>query len=296
MIINDTVDYQSLAGKIEGVSFIDCPQDNTVLYVGKKLENRLHKLDQTRNCVVMLEEGMLLDDAIAESNTVIYSKHLLADYGLLSKILYDRENEQLSTAEYQMVNGATISTSAEIGDNVLIESGAFIDHKVIIGAGTRIRGGARIHHACIGEYCDIGEYTVIGAPSFTNTLDADGNRVPIYALSEVTIGDHVHISEFTRVNRGQSRSTTIGEYAKIDGHVAIGHDSVVGRNAVIAGSAILAGFVTIADNAYVGIGALLKPFVSVGENTTIGIGAVVVRSQPDNALAVGNPAKTLKKR
>ncbi len=53
--------------------------------------------------------------------------------------------------------------------------------------------------------------------------------------------------------------------------------------------------VTIGDNCWIGGGVTICPGVTIGNNVTIGAGSVVVKDIPDNCVAVGNPAKPIKK-
>lgn len=53
--------------------------------------------------------------------------------------------------------------------------------------------------------------------------------------------------------------------------------------------------VTIKRGAWLGVGAVILPGVTVGENAVIGAGAVVNRSIPDRAVAVGVPARVVKR-
>jgi acetyltransferase-like isoleucine patch superfamily enzyme len=48
--------------------------------------------------------------------------------------------------------------------------------------------------------------------------------------------------------------------------------------------------------ATIGAGCTINPGVTIGENTLIGAGSVVTRDVPDNAVAVGNPARIVSQR
>lgn len=50
----------------------------------------------------------------------------------------------------------------------------------------------------------------------------------------------------------------------------------------------------IGDNVSLGANVTIIGNVHIGNNVTIGAGSVVVKSIPDNAIAVGNPAKVIK--
>ncbi len=53
--------------------------------------------------------------------------------------------------------------------------------------------------------------------------------------------------------------------------------------------------VTVGDDVWVGGGAILCPGVTVGSGSVIGAGAVVVKDIPPGALAVGNPARVVRR-
>ncbi len=54
--------------------------------------------------------------------------------------------------------------------------------------------------------------------------------------------------------------------------------------------------VTIEDGCDIGTGALILPGVTIGEGSIVGAGAVVTKSIPSFSVAVGIPAKVIRKR
>ncbi|NEE60881.1 sugar O-acetyltransferase [Streptomyces sp. SID8455] len=53
--------------------------------------------------------------------------------------------------------------------------------------------------------------------------------------------------------------------------------------------------ITIGDNVWLGGGVIVCPGVSIGENTVVGAGAVVTKDLPANVVAVGNPARVIRR-
>lgn len=51
---------------------------------------------------------------------------------------------------------------------------------------------------------------------------------------------------------------------------------------------------TVGDNVSLGANVIIVGDVKIGDNVTIGAGAVVVKDIPDNAIAVGNPARVIR--
>ncbi len=52
--------------------------------------------------------------------------------------------------------------------------------------------------------------------------------------------------------------------------------------------------ITIGNNVWIGAGVTVLPGVKIGDNCVIGAGSVVVRSIPENSIAVGNPCRVIK--
>ena len=53
--------------------------------------------------------------------------------------------------------------------------------------------------------------------------------------------------------------------------------------------------VTIGDNVWLGAGAIVCPGVTIGAGTVVGAGAVVTRDLPSDIVAVGAPARVLRR-
>ncbi len=53
--------------------------------------------------------------------------------------------------------------------------------------------------------------------------------------------------------------------------------------------------IIIGNDVWIGGGSIILPGVKIGNNCVIGAGSVVTKDVPDNSMAVGNPAKVIKK-
>lgn len=184
--------------------------------------------------------------------------------------------------------------NVQIGKDVIIQPGSFIDHDVSIGDGSTILSGARISNATLGSNCIIKQNAVIGGYGFTITNDEFGNRMRIPSLGKVLIGDTVEIGSFSTVCCGSGNDTVIGNYVKIDDHVHIGHDIRIGSNVEITAGSIIGGYCLIKENCFIGLNATTKNRIVIGENTVIGMGSVVTQNVDDNMTVFGNPARILR--
>lgn len=52
--------------------------------------------------------------------------------------------------------------------------------------------------------------------------------------------------------------------------------------------------ILIKRNAWIGARVSILPGVTIGENAIVGTGSIVTKDIPDNAVAVGNPARVIK--
>jgi UDP-3-O-[3-hydroxymyristoyl] glucosamine N-acyltransferase len=164
--------------------------------------------------------------------------------------------------------GVAIGSAAEIGDGVRIGANTVIGPGVTIGHGCEIGSNVSISHAYIGDRVMILPGAAIGQPGFGFASSPSGH-IKIPQLGRVIIQDGVEIGAATTIDRGALGDTVIGEGAKIDNLVQIGHNVQIGRHVVlvsqvgIAGSsvvgdfAVLGGQVGIADHVRIGPGARL---------------------------------------
>ncbi len=53
--------------------------------------------------------------------------------------------------------------------------------------------------------------------------------------------------------------------------------------------------ITIGNRVWIGAAAVINPGVTIGDNVIIGSGAVVTKDIPAGVIAVGNPARILRK-
>lgn len=78
-------------------------------------------------------------------------------------------------------------------------------------------------------------------------------------------------------------------------HCVIGSDCRIQANVVIVGRNGLPGAPKIGNNVLIGAGAVLLGDISIGEHAQIGANAVVTHDVPAYTVAVGVPARVVKK-
>lgn len=109
-------------------------------------------------------------------------------------------------------------------------------------------------------------------------------------------GKNIHVGARTFFNSGCKFQDQGGIY--------IGDDVLIGHNVVIATlnhledpmrrNGMIPKPVRIGNRVWIGSNSTILPGVTIGNNAIIGAGSVVTRDIPDNAVAVGNPARVKK--
>jgi sugar O-acyltransferase (sialic acid O-acetyltransferase NeuD family) len=107
-----------------------------------------------------------------------------------------------------------------------------------------------------------------------------------------TIEEGVMIESGTCINA----SAIIKENCCICLNVSIGHDAKIGRSVHLSHNVSLGGGAILEDCVFMGLNSCVLPNIKVGKNSIIGAGAVVTKDIPPDVIAVGTPAKVIKKR
>ncbi len=158
---------------------------------------------------------------------------------------------------------ARVDPSCWVGPGVVIEDGVIIGKSCWIGPNTVICAGTTI-----GNHVRLGPSCVIGYDGFGFLPTPDG-PLKVRQVGGVQICDHAELGAGVCVDRGTLGDTVIGEAAKIDNLVQVGHNSRVGRGVIMAAQTGLAGSTRIGD------GAMLGGQVGVGDHRVIGSGSKV---------------------
>lgn len=148
------------------------------------------------------------------------------------------------------------------------------------------------------------------------------DRVLIYQDRDggpVELDSNVLIYRDSIIQTGAGGSVTIGEWSSLQprcqlsaykGSIHIGCDVLIAPgcafypydHGILSGELIrrqplqTRGGITIDDDAWLGVGVTVLDGVRIGKGAVIGAGSIVTHDIPDDAIAVGVPARVLKRR
>jgi acetyltransferase-like isoleucine patch superfamily enzyme len=75
-----------------------------------------------------------------------------------------------------------------------------------------------------------------------------------------------------------------------------GHGMDLDRGPMIFQKGLPHKIIKVGDDVWIGGNSVILPGVTIGKGAVIGAGSVVTKDIPENAIAVGNPAKVVKYR
>ena len=188
-----------------------------------------------------------------------------------------------------------VARSANVHASAIVEPGATIGPKVVIGAYTRVQAGAVVYGPCrIGQRCLIGAGAVIGDQAFYFRGVGEQGRSRWTTGGEVIIEDFVEIGPQCVIARGVSAATTIGKGSKLDALCQIGHDVRLGQDCLLAAQVGIAGNATLQDRVVVYGQAGIAQNVTIGEGAVVSAKAGVSKDLAGGITYFGIPAQPIR--
>ena len=185
-----------------------------------------------------------------------------------------------------------------------IEPGVSIGQDTTLWPNTYLQG-----NTSVGEDCTIGPNAILRDSQVGN-----GCRVLASVLERAVVEDRVDIGPFGHLrkgahlgegvhmgNFGEVKNSYLGPGSKM-GHFSYIGDATIGENVNIGAGTITCNFdgkqkhhTDIGANVFIGSDTMLVAPVKIGEGARTGAGAVVTKNLPDYTLAVGMPARAIRK-
>lgn len=190
----------------------------------------------------------------------------------------------IAASNYEMV-------SSIIAESAIIDNASYVSpYNVVIGEKSIIEPNVTINSDVeIGNHVVIRSGAVIGTEGFEYKKTSKG-ILPVFHSSKVIIHDYVEIGANTCVAKGLMKHTMIHEGVKIDNLVHVAHSVSIGKNSLITAGVIISGSAVIGENVWLSPGVVVRNNVHIGNNSFVGIHSLVIRNVKDNTKVFGVPA------
>lgn len=269
---------------------LNFPKDEAVMFVTEGFLEKANVLSHNNNCLIFWPEKVDCQERILQRHAVVKCENPHVEYCRFyqkNNITYLPKQEK-----YEVVNGAFIAETAEIGENVTIFPGAYISGEAKIGNNVFIGSGVKLMgEVVIGNNVVIRENSVIGADGLSTDRDENGHAVTMPQFGGVILEDDVQVGANTTIGRGAIDNTVIGRGCKIDNNCFISHNVQMGADTFVVGETIMFGSSSTGERVYISGNSTIRNGIHIGTGAMIGMGSVVVKNVAEGQTVKGNPAR-----
>jgi bifunctional UDP-N-acetylglucosamine pyrophosphorylase/glucosamine-1-phosphate N-acetyltransferase len=202
--------------------------------------------------------------------------------------------------EKWMAEGVTLIDPA----TTYIEPTVTVGRDTVIWPNTHLQG-----QTVVGENCVLGPNTLVRDTRIGDGCHIEGSVLEgAWLADEVEVGPFAHLRPGARLERGvhmgnfgEVKNSTLGPGVKM-GHFSYIGDALIGAETNIGAGTITCNFdgarknkTVIGDNVFIGSDTMLVAPLTLGEGARTGAGAVVTKDVPAHSLAVGMPARVIRR-
>ena len=139
-------------------------------------------------------------------------------------------------------------------------------------------------------------------------------RMDVVPFNHFSIGNNSAIEDFSTINNGVGKvsigdNSLVGLGNVVIGPVAIGNNVILAQNIVMSGlnhnytdistpihkQGVSVAPIVIEDECWIGANSVITAGVTIGKHCVVAAGAVVTKNIPPYSVAVGNPARIIKR-
>lgn len=129
------------------------------------------------------------------------------------------------------------------------------------------------------------------------SFESAGFKFATLIHPSAVIAQHATIGDGSVIypNSFVSSNAIIGRHVLLQAHCSIMHDVEIGDFCTVCSGVHIGGYTKVGARCFIGIGAVIVDRVTIGEGTIIGAGSTVLQDIPTNVVAVGTPARILRR-
>ena len=268
---------------VKGFCSLNNLQDGCITWLKKP--EKIHELEGK-------EKNILIVTLASESSFLKNGNYIICDDP--KKTFFSILNQFYKVKSDTGIAKNSIIKTKDIGKNVVIGFGCYIDEKVELEDGVIIGNNVLIECPThIGKNSIVHSGVVIGTDGFGYYENGKQfEKVPHFG--GVRIGENVEIGANTCIDRGTLDDTYIGDGTKIDNLCHIAHNVQIGKNCLVIACSLLGGSCHLKDNVYIAPGAIVKNQIDISDNSLVGMGAVVIKDIDANQVVAGVPARVIR--
>jgi bifunctional UDP-N-acetylglucosamine pyrophosphorylase/glucosamine-1-phosphate N-acetyltransferase len=185
-----------------------------------------------------------------------------------------------------------IDPEVQIGRDTVLLPGTHLTGRTVIGENCQIGPATQIDSSTIGDHCQI-RFSVVEEAVLENQVDVG----PFGHLRRgAHLAEGVHMGNF-----GEVKNSYLGPGTKM-GHFSYLGDATLGQGVNVGAGTITCNYdgkrkhaTIVEDGVFIGSDTMLVAPVKIGKGARTGAGAVVTRDVDENTLAVGMPARSIRK-
>lgn len=175
-----------------------------------------------------------------------------------------------------------------IHPTAIVEDGATIGDRTVIGPGTYIADCVEI-----GDGCAIRPGAVLGGDGFGFARDSSGQLHRQIHQGCVVIEDDVEIGPNTSIDRAVFDETVVERGAKLSGQVHLAHQVRIGRDTTVAYGSGFSGGATVGERVTIHPHVSVATDVTIEDDAEIGMNAGVLSDILEGMTVVGTPARPI---
>lgn len=255
--------------------------------------NEIHRV--TKGEIVFVDHPKYYDKALnSDASIILINKIVDCPEG---KALIISENpfsdfNKINNYFFPFINSnSSISASAQIGENTIIQPNVFIGNHVKIGSNCVIHANVTINdYTEIGNNVVIQSGTVIGSDAFYYK-NRENHFERLLSVGKVIIEDFVEIGSNCTIDRGVTDVTFIGKGTVLDNLIQIGHETKIGKKCLIASQVGIAGCCTIDDEVTIWGQVGIKSDIKIAKKVIVLAQSGVGKNLEEGKTYFGSPAE-----